>query len=73
MENKTRWRASRQAKIALVLLVIFALTLVSFAVDFTSDEPVTSEAATVLKFGSTGTQVRTLQTKLKNWGYYTGT
>lgn len=31
-----------------------------------------AEAATVLKRGSTGSDVRTLQTKLKNWGYYTG-
>jgi len=28
--------------------------------------------AAVLKQGSRGTQVKTLQTKLKNWGYYTG-
>lgn len=28
--------------------------------------------AEVLKSGSSGTQVRTVQTKLKNWGYYTG-
>lgn len=35
----------------------------------------TAEAAetVVLKSGSTGAQVRTLQTKLKNWGYYRGT
>ena len=28
--------------------------------------------AEVLKNGSTGAQVKTVQTKLKNWGYYTG-
>lgn len=28
--------------------------------------------AEVLKNGSSGTQVKTVQTKLKNWGYYTG-
>ncbi len=33
---------------------------------------VTADAA-VLKQGSTGSTVRTVQTKLKNWGYYTGT
>lgn len=32
----------------------------------------TAQAAT-LKQGSTGALVRTVQTKLKNWGYYTGT
>ncbi len=29
--------------------------------------------AETLKQGSSGTQVRTMQTKLKKWGYYTGT
>ena len=31
-----------------------------------------AEAATVLKKGSTGAAVQTLQTKLKRWGYYSG-
>lgn len=31
-----------------------------------------AEAATVYKQGSTGQMVKTIQTKLKNWGYYTG-
>lgn len=31
-----------------------------------------AEAATVIKRGSTGATVRTIQTKLKSWGYYTG-
>ncbi len=31
-----------------------------------------AEAATVYKQGSTGSTVKTIQTKLKNWGYYTG-
>ena len=30
------------------------------------------EEAAVLKSGSSGSLVRTVQTKLKNWGYYTG-
>ena len=33
---------------------------------------VTVEAASVLRRGSTGQQVRVLQQKLKNWGYYSG-
>ena len=33
---------------------------------------VTSADAEVLKQGSTGAQVRSVQTKLKNWGYYSG-
>lgn len=35
-----------------------------------TEEP--AEAATVYKQGSTGSVVKTIQTKLKNWGYYTG-
>ncbi len=31
-----------------------------------------AEEAAVLKQGSTGSEVRTVQTKLKRWGYYTG-
>lgn len=35
--------------------------------------PVGTDAADVLsKYGSTGSEVRQIQTKLKNWGYYTG-
>ncbi len=54
----------------LLLVVIVALILLALnAYDFNSP---TAEAATVLKKGSTGSEVRTLQTKLKNWGYYSG-
>ena len=34
--------------------------------------PLNSAYALVLKQGSTGATVKTLQQKLKNWGYYTG-
>lgn len=42
--------------------VLFALTSVTQ----------TADAATVVKQGSKGEIVRQIQTKLKNWGYYTG-
>ncbi len=32
----------------------------------------TADAATVYKYGSSGQTVKTIQQKLKNWGYYTG-
>lgn len=52
------------------IIICIALTLaVSLMVCFMTES--VCEAA-VLKQGSKGTQVRTLQTKLKNWGYYTG-
>ncbi|HPG92194.1 MAG TPA: spore cortex-lytic enzyme [Clostridia bacterium] len=34
--------------------------------------PMQKAEAAVVKQGSTGTLVKTIQTKLKNWGYYTG-
>lgn len=56
-------------KITLFLCLALAVCL-SVGVIFISDADV-AEAA-VLKQGSQGTQVRTLQTKLINWGYMTG-
>ena len=46
-----------------VLFLVFCICLVAFA-------PMVKAA--VLKRGSTGSLVKTLQTKLKNWGYYKG-
>lgn len=58
---------SKSVKIAaLVLAVIVALTLV-----IVLSTTIFANAATV-KVGSRGTVVKTIQTKLKRWGYYTG-
>ena len=51
----------------LVLVAVAALIIIGFF--NVENEP--AEAA-VLKQGSTGDTVRELQTRLKNWGYYTG-
>lgn len=51
-----------------VALVLLAITLaLAIPLTFTS-----TADAQVIKQGSTGATVRTIQTKLKNWGYYTG-
>jgi len=50
------------------LALVLALTLV-FAVLFTL--PATADAAS-LRVGSSGEDVKTLQTKLKRWGFYSG-
>ncbi|HMM31164.1 MAG TPA: spore cortex-lytic enzyme [Clostridia bacterium] len=50
-------------KLALMLVLVFLLTYLIPA----------GAAAEALKVGSTGEQVKTLQTKLKRWGYYFGT
>ena len=57
----------KKAMILCVCMVtVTALALVALV-------PAASVAeAAVLKQGSTGSLVRTVQTKLKNWGYYTG-
>ena len=49
--------------LSLLLVVCFAVGMIS--VDEVAD-------AAVVKYGSSGSTVRTIQTKLKRWGYYTG-
>ncbi|MBQ3049498.1 MAG: spore cortex-lytic enzyme [Oscillospiraceae bacterium] len=52
-----------------VAIVLLAITTVSFfAVSFGDDSAVEA----LSKRGSTGAEVRQIQTKLKNWGYYNG-
>ncbi len=57
-------------KIVAVILIMFSFGLVATGVTIT---PTTSTAyATVYRQGSTGSTVKTIQKKLKNWGYYKG-
>ena len=52
-------------------LIIMSLLLIAcFSVGLFVVEDVAGAA--VVKYGSSGSTVRTIQTKLKNWGYYTG-
>lgn len=59
--------------IKLTAIVLMVLTLGVFvgAYSPTYTEPLTAYAA-VISQGSRGATVRTIQTKLKNWGYYKG-
>lgn len=57
--------------VAAVLIAATAFTAVYLFTD-AIDSGEEAEAATVYKQGSTGATVKTIQTKLKNWGYYTG-
>lgn len=64
--------SKKNLKITLTVCVtLLVLTSVLCFSGIISAGDTIAEAA-VLKQGSTGTQVKTLQTKLKNWGYYTG-
>ena len=55
---------------ALIILLSAGMATVNFAYAPQSYEVVS--AATVIKQGSRGTVVKTIQQRLKNWGYYTG-
>lgn len=59
-------------KLVITLLIAFSLGLCSLAFTLPTAFPQTAYAA-VLKQGNSGTNVKTLQQKLKNWGYYKGT
>lgn len=56
-------------KVTAVILIIFAM---SFCVTAAHGNVIYQADAAVLKQGSTGTDVSTMQKKLKNWGYYSG-
>ncbi len=55
--------------LSVVTVLVFTAVLTSI---FVSGECKDVADAAVLKQGSRGSQVRTVQTKLKNWGYYKG-
>lgn len=54
-----------------VAVFMTALTIITAGI-CASNLTASAAETVVLKSGSTGAQVRTLQTKLKNWGYYRG-
>ncbi|HKL74007.1 MAG TPA: spore cortex-lytic enzyme [Clostridia bacterium] len=56
----------------IVMVLITAATAILMYTDILKSSE-DAEAATVYKQGSTGAKVKTIQTKLKNWGYYAGT
>ena len=55
----------RQKKLIMALAVLFALNIFIIAL-------AQSASADLYKKGSSGTVVREIQTRLKNWGYYNG-
>ena len=61
---------SQKILCAFVLFVTMLTAVLAFSGVMTKDDAVTE--AVVLKQGSTGNQVKTVQTKLKRWGSYTG-
>ncbi|MBR1746875.1 MAG: spore cortex-lytic enzyme [Clostridia bacterium] len=63
---------SRRVPLKVACVIVAVLTLACAVVLFVLPSEGGAEAASV-KQGSTGATVRQIQTKLKNWGYYTGT
>ncbi|MFA6866843.1 MAG: spore cortex-lytic enzyme [Clostridia bacterium] len=55
-----------------ILCVIMIICTIVCSVVVFSPATEDANAATVIKKGSTGDMVKTIQQKLKNWGYYTG-
>lgn len=57
----------KKSVISIMILVMAATTFVSYNVFFRN-----TEVEALSKYGSRGEEVRTIQTKLKRWGYYKG-
>lgn len=64
-------KSKRFSVLILSLSVVLLLSVILTSVLAFGEDGVIAEAA-VLKRGSRGSTVRTVQTKLKNWGYYKG-
>lgn len=57
----------------MIILIIYTVFGVLSYNDFFSNNNYSDTAGSILlKYGSRGTQVKTVQTKLKKWGYYNG-
>ena len=62
----------RTLKILLLVIMVFSVCVgVGVSAGVSNAEPNVAVALT-LRVGSTGADVKTVQTKLKRWGYYTG-
>ena len=59
----------KTVKIVALLLIVVTM---AFSFNAATRTEVYSAYAAVIKQGSTGSTVKTIQQKLKNWGYYTG-
>ena len=59
-------------RIRIIALMFLVLAVGVCFQTFSSVQHVETVYAAVLKQGNTGTNVKTMQTKLKNWGYYAG-
>lgn len=70
MKNKAIDKKQVVNIVLAAVLVLATVTVGTLLFLQTAEEE--AEAASVVKKGSTGSVVRTIQTKLKRWGYYSG-
>ena len=72
MKNK---KGDKMKKFVKIIAIALIMVTVGFGVSLTQSNPnveVQTVYALTLKQGSRGEQVKTMQQKLKNWGYYKG-
>ena len=67
-----RLKNKKKIMIALVTIVLIAITLISAMYVYKKYEEQNVTLETLSKYGSRGSEVTQIQTKLKRWGYYTG-
>lgn len=67
-----RLKNKKKIMIALVAIVLIAITLISAMYVYKKYEEQNVTLETLSKYGSRGSEVTQIQTKLKRWGYYTG-
>ena len=67
MRNIRKKRIRVSQKILLIIVIFLTIFFIIYNVFFRINEVIA-----LSKYGSTGNEVRQIQTKLKNWGYYNG-
>ncbi len=65
-------KLKRYTPYIIILIIYSVFGVMSYNDFFTNNNYSDTAGSILLKYGSRGTQVKTVQTKLKKWGYYTG-
>lgn len=65
-------KLKRYTPYIIILIIYTVFGFLSYNDFFTNNNYGDTAGAILLKYGSRGTQVKTVQTKLKRWGYYYG-